>query len=156
MSTLLIDELYNGVVFEQNFKINRNTNLAHIRPWIYKQGTLQNGVFQCQVLDGVTVLATSTIDYTDINTAITGTYAHGFLRFDFDSLALRIPEGQTEKEYTVKFEMTSHITNTSNFISIVRRWELKSYNTYGDVVGNEAVNDAIEPAGLELFEYVYL
>lgn len=154
MSTLIVDELYDGVTFEQEFKIQRDTNLAHIRPWVYKHGTLQDGDFQCQVLEGATVLATATINYATINAEFTDNYAHGFIRFDFDSLALHVPEGSAEGTYKLQFSMQSHTTDTNNFLGIVRRWEDKTYETYGTgVSGGEAQNDMIEPAGLELFEY---
>jgi len=153
MSTLLLDELYPGVTFSQDIKIFKDTNVAHIRPWVYIEGTLVNGEFQIEVKDGATTLVTKTIDYTLINAATTLQYNHGFIRFDFDPLVLRIPEGSTEKEYTFEFSMINHTKDISNYIGIVRRWELKTYDTYGDVVGNEAVNDSIEPAGLEIFEY---
>lgn len=155
MSTLLVDELYNGVVFTQNVKIQKDVNLAHVRPWIYKQGTLADGTFTCDIKDGATVLASSTITFGQINGQISSTYAHGYIRFDFHSLALRIPEGATEKEYTLDFYMAGHSTDPSNFIGIVRQWEDESLVVYGavDLSGNP-VNDCISPAGLEFFEYI--
>ena len=154
MSTLLVDELYPGVTFAQPFKINKDTSLAHIRPWVYVHGTLQDGDFQCVVKDGATTLVTKTINYVDINAAMNNTYNHGFIRFDFDPLVLRLPQGSTEKEYTIEYSMINHIKDTGNFLGIVRRWEAKTYDTYGlGVINNEAPNDSVEPSGLELFEY---
>jgi hypothetical protein len=40
MSTLIIDELFNGVIFSQDIRISKSVNLEWIRPWIYKQGDL--------------------------------------------------------------------------------------------------------------------
>ena len=154
MSTLLIDELYDGINFDQPITIERDLNIIHVRPWIMKWGTLVDGDFTCEVYDGATLLATSTISYTDINAEFTDDYAHGFIRFDFDSLSLRIPEGSIDKEYTFRFYMDNHTTDASNFISIVRRWEAKVYDTYGTgVIDNEAPNDSVEPAGIELYNY---
>lgn len=154
MSTLIVDELYDGVQFNQTVKLKRNIMVSHIRPWIYKHGTLQDGQFRVQVYDGATFLAEAEIDYVDLNGAFTETYAHGFIRFDFDALQLNIPETSTEKEYIFRFEMINHTTDSSNFIGIVRNYEHKIYTTYGAVDGNgEALNDFIEPGGLEIFEY---
>jgi len=154
MSTLLLDELYDGVVFPQNFKVSKSMNGAHIRPWIYKQGTLADGALTCRVYEGATLLSTKTISFSEINTEIPATYAHGFIRFDFPSLSLKVDEGETEHEYTVQFEMVGYTTDTDNFVGICRRWELKTYPTYGPgVIDNEAPNDSVEPAGLEIFEY---
>jgi len=154
MSTLLVDELYSGINFDQPVTITRDINVAHVRPWIYKQGTLVDGEFTLEVYDGATLLASSSIDYTDINSNITSTYFHGFIRFDFDPLVLRIPEGSADKEYLFRFYMNNHTTDTGNFIGISRRWEAKVYDTYGTgVIDNEAPNDTVEPAGLEIYNY---
>ena len=148
----MIDELYPGVVFSQNFKIHKGADIKHIRPWVYVQGTLVDGDLQMQVLDGATVLVTETINYVDINAAKEDTYVHGYLRFDLESLVLRVPEGATEKEYTVRFEMINHTKDTVNYLAICRQWDLKVYDLYGTgAVGNQAVNDSVEPAGLEIY-----
>lgn len=154
MSTLLVDELFNGVTFSQTFKIFRDTNLSHIRPHIYLHNTLQDGQLQVRILEGATELVVKTIDYTLINAVKTLAYAHGFLRIDFDSLDLNIPEGSTEQEYIVEFSMINHTTDNNNFLGICRNWDLKIYDTYGTgVVDNQAPNDSVEPAGLEFYEY---
>lgn len=153
MSTLLVDELYDTVNFDQTFRIDRNINIAHVRPWIYKHGTLQDGDFTLEVYEGATLLATSTINHSTINEAFTDDFAHGYLRFDFDSLNLKVAEGNIEQEYSLRFYMDNHSTNTSNFIGIVRNWEIKYYDTYGaGVVNNQAPNDAVEPGGIEIYE----
>jgi len=153
MSTLLVDELWDGIVFEQPFLITKNTSIIHIRPWIYRHGDLLTGQFQVEVLDGATVLTTAQLGFAEINSAFTENYAHGYIRFDFDSLSLRIPEGSIEKEYKLRFSMVGYTNNTEGFLGIVRQYEAKIYPTYGTgVVGNEAPNDMVEPGGLELYE----
>ena len=152
MSTLLVDELYPGVTFAQPVRINRRVNLSAIRPWVYLNGTLADGEFRCVVKQGANILVTKDISYTDINTVKTEDYAHGFIRFDFDSLMLNVAEGNTYEDYTIEFSMVNHTRDTDNFLGIVRRWEDKTYPTY-DGVGGEALSDFLEPAGLELFEY---
>lgn len=154
MSTLLVDELKSGVIIEQPFKITRRTNLSHIRMWIYRHNDLLTGSLRLRIYDGATLLTEDTLTISEINAAFTQPYAHGFLRFDFDSLVLNIPEGSSEKEYKIKVEMIGHTTNPAAFIGLVRRYEAKTYPTYGtDVVNNESPNDTTEPFGLELFEY---
>jgi hypothetical protein len=154
MSTLLVDELYPGVEIVQQIKVSRSTSVFHIRPWVYKHGSPATGIFTLKVYDGATLLATSEITAADLTTEISGTYAHGFVRFDFENLILNIPEGSFEKEYTLKFSMPGYIKDTANFLGMVRRYEAKTYPTYGvGVVGNEAPNDFVEPFGLEVFEY---
>lgn len=154
MSTLLIDELYPGVVFEQAFTIPSSVNIAHIRPWIYLEGDLQDGELQLEVLDDTTVLKTETLTAGKINTIKSETYAHGFLRFDFKSLQLNVPQQVTEKEYKIRLQMINHTKDTANYIAVCRNWDLKIYDTYGSgVINNQAQNDSVEPAGMEIYVY---
>ncbi len=153
MSTLILDELYDGIVADQEVSLKRDHNLSHVRPWIYKHGTCTTTLTLSVLQDG-TVLAQSIITPAEINAEITEDYFHGFLRFDFDALSLRVAEGNTEEPYTFRLEGSGG-TDT-NFVGIVRNWDLKIYDTYGDdVTDNQAVNDMIEPFGYELFEYKY-
>lgn len=154
MSTLVQDILENNSSLEQSFKIYRKTNLAHVRPWIYVQGTLLDGDLQLEILDGATVLVTETISYTDINAAKQNTYAHGWIRFDFDSLQLNIPEGSIEKEYVARLTMINHTNDPSNFVAWNREWDFKKYENYGDVDGlGDPINDMIAPFGLEFYAW---
>ncbi len=157
MSALLVDELFPGVTFSQKFRITRNVNIAAVRPWVYLHNTLQDGDLQIQVKQSSNLLATFTFSAAEVNAAKTLAFAHGFMTFCFNALVLRIAEGNTQEEYILEFSMINHSLDTDNFIGIVRRWEDKTYPTYGDgVVSGEAQNDSVEPAGLEIFEYKYL
>lgn len=154
MSTLLIDELFDGVTFEQDLKIDRAVNLIHFRPWIYKQGTIVDGQLTCDVYQGASLIASSTIDFSEINSGIPGAYAHGMIRFDFVSLYLGIAEGNTEEEYTFKIYMDNHTTDTNNFIGICRDFENPRYPRYGFIdMAGDPINDSVESSGLELYIY---
>lgn len=150
MSTLLVDELLDGVVFSQKIRINRPINIQHIRPWIFKKGLPSTGVFTCDVKQGSTLLKSSTITLTDLAT-ISNTYTHGYIRFDFDNLFLTVSEGQTYQEYTIEFYMDSY-TNESNYIAIVRDYDDPLYVRYGSVdIDNNPLNDCIQSCGFEIF-----
>lgn len=152
--TLLVDELYPGIVFEQNFRIKKTVSMPHFRPWIYKQGVIQDGQLTLEILQDGELLKTATIDYTTINEEITGSYAHGQIRFDLDPLQLNHDRTQEWTEYTIRLYMDNHTRDAQNFIGTVRRYELKFYNTYGDgVVDNEAPNDFVEPLGFEIYRW---
>ena len=153
--TLLIDELFNGITFEQPFRIQKSISVAHIRPWIYKHGFLQSGNLTCEVWQAGTMLKQVQIPYTTINSEIPGTYAHGQIRFDTDSFQLNHNTNNEWTEYIIKVYMSGY-TNAPQFIGAIRRYELKFYDTYGTgVINNEAPNDMVEPMGFELFEYKY-
>lgn len=152
--TLVVDELFDGIEFCQNFRINRSMNIAHIRPWMVKWGTIADGELVLQVEQNDELLIESTIDASVINSEITSTYFHGQIRFDFDSLQLNHDREAEYTEYTVKVFMRNHTTDPNNFMGTIRRYELKFYDTYGDQVeNNEAPNDMVEPLGFELFEW---
>lgn len=154
--TLLVDELYPGVVFEQNFRIQQSLSIAHFRPWIYKHGIQESGALTLEVWQNGILLKTATIDFSVINLEIPGTYAHGQVRFDFDPLQLNHDRESEWTEYTLKLYNDNYTFNSAAFIGSVRRYELKFYDTYGqDVVLNEAPNDMVEPLGFEIFEYNY-
>lgn len=154
--TLLVDELYPGIVFEQNFRIKDTIQMAHFRPWIYKHGTLVDGDLTLEVIYDGQILTTETIGFEKINEEIPGTYAHGQIRFDFDALQLNHDRKSEWTNYTIRLYMDNHTRDTDNFMGAVRRYELKFYDTYGaGVVSNEAPNDMIEPLGFEVYEWRY-
>ena len=152
--TLLIDELYDGVIFENNFRIKKSLQLVHLRPWIMKWGTPATGEMVLQILRNAEVLKEVRLTSAEINAAIPGTYAHGMLRFDTEPLQLNHDRKLEYTEYTIKLFMDGYTTDGSNYFAAIRRYELKIYDTYGDgVVSGESVNDMIEPLGFELYEY---
>lgn len=154
--TLVVDELYNGIVFTQNFRINRTIQLAHFRPWFIKWGNPPAGEMVLQILQDDILLKEVRLTALEINTNITSTYFHGQLRFDTAPMQLNHDRKAEYTEYQVKIFMDGYTTDTQNFYGLVRRYEQKFYNTYGqDVIDNEAPNDMVEPLGLELFEYTY-
>jgi hypothetical protein len=154
MSTLIIRELNDGITFTQPIKVDRNLSIRHVRPWVLLHGVLTTGDLQCRVLQGATELASVTINYVDINAAKTETYAHGYIRFDFDSLILNRAEGEQSTDYILEFSMINYVDDPANYLGIVREWDQKSSIVYGEVDGNgNACNDFIEPAGYQIFEY---
>jgi hypothetical protein len=139
----------------QKFKVKRSVSIAHIRPWIYLEGTLADGIFQCRVLQNGVELAKSQIPFNEINAVKTLQYAHGYIRFDFPALTLRRNQEDTETEYVIEFRMIGHTTSASNYLAMVREWDQKSSVLYGDGTAddNQASNDKIEPYGYQIFEY---
>jgi hypothetical protein len=148
MSTLLVDELFPGVVFDQRLILTRSANISDIRPWIYIHNTLQDGDFQLEVIQGSTTLVTKTINFATINAAKTEDYFHGYIKFEFDSLQLNVAEGNSSEEYILRFQMINHTLDNNNFLGIVRDWENPKY-TLIDV----ALNDSVAPAGIEVYAY---
>ena len=154
MSTLVVTEMFSGVVVNQPVTISKDISVAHIRPWIYKHGALGSGQLKLSIYQGATLLKTSLVDFGDIQLDKPETYAHGFIRFDFDNLVLYVQESSLETEYIFRFEVINYTNNPNGFIGMCRRYEAKTYPTYGTgVVMGEAPNDTVEPFGLEIYEY---
>lgn len=153
--TLVVDELFDGVVFTQNFRINKTMSLAHFRPWIIKWG-IPDGQLVMQILQNDEVLKEVKLESELINTMIPGTYAHGQLRFDTNPLQLNHDRREEWTYYQIKLFTENSTYDNNNFYGAIRRYELKFYDTYGlDVVDGEPPNDMVDPMGFELFEYNY-
>ena len=148
MSTLVVDEMYTGIVFSQPITILDDMDCAFVRPWVYLHGTLTTGDLTCRIKDGAEVLKTVSINYADINAAKTDAYAHGFIRIATHPLMLKIPSGEVSKEYTLEFEMVGYVNDTSNFLGIVRSWEDPLYPE-----DPAASNDTTKGCGFELYEF---
>jgi len=154
LSILIVDQLFTGVIFPQKIKVSRSVSVVHIRPWVYLQGTLTTGDFRCRVYQGANLLHTALINYVDINAAKTETYAHGYIRFDFDSLILHRAEGETDTEYIFEFSMINYTNDPINYLGICREWDFPSSIVYGGIdVNGKAINDQVEPAGYQIYEY---
>jgi len=154
--TLVLDELFDGVTFTQNFRIQKTMQLVHFRPWIIKWGTPPAGDMVLQILKDAVILKEVRLTAAEINAAIPATFFHGQLRFDLEPLQLNYNRKEANTEYQVKIFMDGYVTDSDNFYGLIRRYEQKFYPTYGaGVTGGEAVNDTIEPLGFELFEYTY-
>lgn len=149
MSMLLIDELFTGVVFTQHIRLRKSIQIAHIRPWIYKHGTLADGKLRCEIYDGATLLKQIDINYTDFNAAFTQPYAHGYIRFDVEPLALNVYPTEEYHDYTLKFSMQDYTNDGSNYVAMVREWDDRKYEIFGDL----PLNDALEPLGYEIYNY---
>lgn len=153
--TLIVDELKENIIFNQAFRIKNSLSIAHIRPWIYKHGVLNSGVLTLKIYQGLRLLKTAEIDYTVINNSISGTYAHGQIKFDMASLQLNHNSKEEWTEYRMELSMQGYV-NSPTFIGAVRRFEGHFYTVYGDVnFSGDAVNDMVEPLGYELFEYEF-
>ena len=102
MSTLLVDELFNGVTFEQRIQIQSSTYIVNVRPWIYKHGTIVDGELTMRVKLGATTLKTVSIDFTELNTISADDYAHGYIRFDTAPMTLNITDTQESEAYILE------------------------------------------------------
>ena len=153
MSTLVLDELYDGVIAPESFTTDRDLDVSAIRVHLYKHDTSTTEL-TLRIYQDAVLLDDSTVTAAELNTAIPETYSHGMVRFEFTNLALRLKEGESRTVYRWELEGTGG--SETNFIGVVRIYENKIYLTTGEgVVNGEAPNDFVEPFHFEIFEYKY-
>ena len=153
MSTLVTDELFDGVIAPQNFTIDRDLDICSIRVHLYKHNTATTDL-TLRLYQDAELLREVTITAAEINECVPATYAHGMFNFDLENLALRRKEGETSTVYRWELEGTGG--SDTNFMAVVRIYENKIYETTGEgVVDGEAPNDYVEPFHFELFELKY-
>lgn len=151
--TLVVDELFDNIIAPQPFRIKQSIQVAHVRPWIIKWGT-PPGEMVLELYQNGELLTESRLTSTEINAQIPASFAHGQLRFDFPALQLNHDYSAEYTDYEWRLRVEAGGTDQNNFYGIVRRYEQKIYETYGqDVVNGESPNDMIEPFGFEIFEY---
>lgn len=152
MSTLIVDELYPNTVFAQRIWVRDTINVTHIRPWIYKQGTLVDGEMICRIKSDLTTIATATLTFEEINAANTSTYSHGFIRFDFNTIILEHKQwnvqSQPYTDYIIEFEMINHTKDITNFVGVCRSWDRETYPPV-----YPSTNSMVTPVGLEIYTY---
>lgn len=155
--TLLIDELWPGVIFNQPFRIQKSCQIAHVRPWVYKHGTPSVGEMVLQVLDSEhNILREARLGASAINVAAPLPYAHGPLRFDFPALQLNHDRTQEFTEYTIRIFMDGYTADSSNFYGLIRRYEQNYYPLYGDLDSEGGpLKSTIAPLGFELYKVDY-
>lgn len=155
MSTLLIDELYSGIIPTQKFRTDKSFQLAHVRPWIYKHGNGMSGDLTCRIKIGSELLKEVTIDSVTLNNTINGTYFHGYVRFDFNSLWISHNRVNEYTEYTVEYEFVG-TSDPNNFYGMCRQYNNLLYPAYGDLnMAGEPKNSSISPYGYELYSVEY-
>jgi hypothetical protein len=147
MSTLLLSDLVGGKVFTQPIKVKRNVAIAHIRPHIFVNGPLPEGSFTCRARVGDTIIGQAVVQFSDINASMNEDYFHGFVRFDFPNLSLRVGV-EVELDF-----FTTSLAADSKWLGICRDWDLRLYDRYGATVEGAALNSCIEAAGLNLHSY---
>ncbi len=153
--TLLVDELYNGIVITQKFKTQKSFQLAHTRLWIYKHRNGQVGDLTCRIKIGSTLLKEVTIDASELNTAIDGTYFHGYVRFDFDAMWISHDRENEYTEYSVEYEFVG-TSDINNFYGMCRQFNNLIYPAYGDLnIMDQPKNSSISPYGYELYSVEY-
>tara|TARA_Y100001936_G_C16091405_1_gene686519 strand:- start:2722 stop:3195 length:474 start_codon:yes stop_codon:yes gene_type:complete len=139
-------EISTGIRFRERCVIHS------IRLKVFKCGTLQDGILTLQVLNSNgNLIGSKSLTYEEINNGISGTYAHGYMKFEFsESLVINKSELNSFTECTLKVVMSDHTEDQNNYIALVRD-ENPYTPEYGERPVNEPNNVWFNPYGLEIY-----
>lgn len=162
MTTLVTEHFLNNDPIDQRIKIYRTMHLKAVRLHIYKQGTLPSCTLRLNVFDGTTVVNTTTVSSSQINSSCPK-YWHGYITFEFPMACfLSVKSTEPFKIYTLQFVLEDSVDDFSNSISVCRDYEKYIKNTitdfkYEPIFGDET-EDGItttyadsHPLGFELY-----
>ncbi len=138
---------------QMKIRFEHNCLIKAIRLKVLKHGVLADGNVTLQVLNSDNKdIGSKTLSYEDIN-QIQGTYAHGFIKFEFDEqVAINKSEGSQYIEVTIKVTMTDHTHDHDNYFALIRE-----ENPYFDEFGTRPTTSGDEediwfnPYGIEIY-----
>lgn len=93
-----------------------------VRARMIKHGTISDGTLTLDILDGATVIGTSSITAAQFE-SIGGTYAHGYFTFELDSATVVNLKDTPYKEITYRFSMAGHTYDANNYIGLIRQFD---------------------------------
>ena len=109
MTTFYGEILSDSQTLDTSIRIDRSIKVKHVRAHLFRQGLLSDGQVEMSIYEGLNLVKTVDIDYADINSVDSNTYAHGWFRFDFE-VPLNHNYENTYTEYTIKLKI-KNMTN---------------------------------------------
>lgn len=151
---LLHDEFNDSTPIETSIRIpHKGFKLDFLRTHCIKSNTV-DGTFTCTLVQNGVDLATATITSEQVN-AISGTYAHGFVRWDFtNKVTLNVNPEDEFAEYTLRFESVGYTRTATNFFDLCKDFDNPIVDEYGDHINADTPEQkaASAPYGIELYE----
>lgn len=154
MTYLVHDEFNDLEPIETKLRVpHKGVYLDFLRTHCFKSGTVA-GTFTCTISQDGNDLATATITADQIN-AISGTYAHGFFRWDFpNKVRLNTNPEDEYAEYDLRFESSGYTRDSNNFFDICKDFDNQLVPEFG-VHFNDTTNEqkaVTMPYGFEMYE----
>lgn len=103
-------------------RITASTVITDVRAKMLKHGTISDGTLTLDILDGATVIGTSSITASEFE-SVGSTYAHGYFRFTLDSATAINLGSEAYKEITYRFTMSGHTVDASNYVGLIRQFD---------------------------------
>ena len=129
------------------------TMILAIRVKMIKHGTIADGTLTLDVLDGATVIGTSTITAAEFET-VGATYAHGYFTFEFPShIAVNLNRNTDYQEVTYRFTMSGHTQDFDNYVGLVRQFESPFVDEFGTrpAASTPEQDGWYNPYGIEIY-----
>jgi len=145
MSTLLADFFETDIPIEQRLRLRHGIDVHKIRMHVFKYGELLTGDLVIELLDGATVLKTTTYTYTELNTLIGIEYSHGFLSVIEDVRLGGRKSNESSHEYIVRATFSGGHE--------LLAWVMEYENPVIDLYGANQDNDAFKPKDLEIYTW---
>lgn len=155
MSYLVVDSFdASFTTVDTTARFTENAMIHSIRLKMFKHGTIADGTVTLTLLDGATSIGNVSITAAEFNSGITGTYAHGYVKFTFpESVCVNLESGSAYSEITIRIAMSGHTPDASNYLGLVKQHEntfVSEHGTRPDTIST-AVDCWYNPYGIEIY-----
>lgn len=133
---------------------HKGIQLAFLRTHCFKSGTIIGGSFTCTISQDGNTLGVATITAAQIN-EISGTFAHGFFRWDFaNTIQLKVNPEDEYAEYDLSFESSGYTKDANNFFVLCKDFDNQLVPEFGTHLNDDTNEDKAMsmPYGMELHE----
>ncbi len=142
-----------NTVISQTQRILSSIIIQTIRVKMLKHGTIADGTLTLDVLDGATVIGTSSITAAQFE-AVNATFAHGYFSFEFtEHIKINLNKNTANQELTYRFTMSGHTEDTDNYIALVRQFESPFVDEFGTRPSSTTPEEDgwFNPYGIEIY-----
>jgi hypothetical protein len=141
-----------NLVISATQRITSPVAITVVRANMLKHGTISDGTLTLDILDGATVIGTSTITAAEFET-VGATYAHGYFSFPLDGATMINLQSEAYKEITYRFTMSGHTNDVNNYVGLIRQFDDPFVSEFGSrPTASTAADDGwFNPYGIEIY-----
>lgn len=110
---------YTSHSFDQRF--TKACRIKYVRVKMLKHGTISDGTFTLEVLEGERVLGSTNITAAQITSNVPATYAHGMFTFEFTECpVVNINKTTAYVQLTFRLSVSGHTFNSNSYMAVCR------------------------------------
>lgn len=113
--SLLYGEILTDTYIDTEIRIDKNINIKSVRAHILKYGNLSAGELELSIYQGVELLNSAEISYTQINDITNDEYLHGWVRFDIPT-SMNWDFDTDYAEYTLRIRYNNYGLNDKLYL----------------------------------------